>query len=85
MCFFNGLKRAGFFKDNILFKLLTDESMIHEFEANSIEPLPEHFKHELLLCLEEIIAKKQEKALLDKELKKNQIEEIAGKNYLLVL
>ena len=62
MSFSNGMKRAGFFKDNILFKLLTDESMINEFEANSIEPLPENFKQDLLICLQELQVIKQEKA-----------------------
>lgn len=85
MSFSNGIKRAGFFKDNILYKLLTDESMIQEFEANSIEPLPEKFKQDLLDCLSELEAIKQEKAQLDREQKKNQFEEIADKNLLLVL
>ncbi len=62
MSFSNGMKRAGFFKDNILYKLLTDESMIEEFEASSIEPLPEIFKQDLLTCLKELEAIKQEKA-----------------------
>lgn len=80
MSFSNGIKRAGFFKDNILYKLLTDESMIQEFEANSIEPLPDKFKQDLLDCLSELEAIKQEKAQLDREQKKNQFEEIADKN-----
>ena len=56
MSFSNGIKRAGFFKDNILYKLLTDELMIQEFEANSIEPLPDLFKQDLLDCIAELKA-----------------------------
>ena len=56
MSFFNGFRRAGFFKDNVLYKLLTDESMIEEFERNNNEKLPYEFKKELVQCINELVS-----------------------------
>lgn len=35
MCFSNGIKKAGFFKDNVLVDLLTDMKQLYEMEKES--------------------------------------------------
>ena len=50
MIFQNGTRKAGFFKENVLIELLTDDKAIDEVECNS----PEAFKQELRLYVQKL-------------------------------
>ena len=50
MIFQNGTRKAGFFKENVLIELLTDDKAIDEVECN----FPEAFKQELRLYVQKL-------------------------------
>jgi hypothetical protein len=47
MCFANGIKKAGLFKDNVLVELLEDANQIGAMEQDGGGKLPRQFKDEL--------------------------------------
>ena len=84
MIFASGVKKAGIFKDNVLTELLLDQKTVEICEQMYGE-FDESFKRELLSYISEMNPEEDQREYLQKELKKNQIEEKAMPNTLLQL
>lgn len=82
--FGNGIKKAGIFKDNVLFEMISDtQALVHLTQLG--DKVPEKFKQEVGLYLKQLNPKEDQKEFLKKELKKNQFEEKTQPNTLLLL
>ena len=82
MQFANGTNKAGVFKENVLVELLMNDQPAKMIEEKLKVTLPEDFKQELAEYIEEMNPK-EDKPFLNKELKKNQTEDLQQPNTLL--
>lgn len=82
MKFASGLKKAGSFKDNVMMEIITEEA-VEQYEQQTKKQLPAEFKLLLTECIEELKPTDDHSPYIDKELKKNQVEEKTQPNTLL--
>lgn len=59
MIFANGVKKAGFFKENVLIELITDKKSI-KMQENLTGPFPPDFREELIQYIEQNVPKEED-------------------------